>query len=132
VKKRARSAHEDEKNIQRELLPAWGNMKANNIRRRDVIALVDGIASRAPIQANRVLAVISTIFNFAIAKEIVEVNPAFRVPKPSSERARERFLDDQEIRAVWKAIEQEGSQNAAMFKLLLLSGQRRDEVMAMR
>lgn len=132
VKKKPRSAREDEKNINRKLLPAWGTNKANNIKRRDVIALVDGIGKRAPIQANRILALISKIFNFAIAKEIVEINPAVRVVKPSSERIRERFLNDEEIRAVWRAFEREGSQNSALFKLFLLTGQRRDEVMGMR
>jgi integrase len=97
-----------------------------------VIAKVDGIAKRAPIQANRILALISKIFNFALSKEIVEVNPATRVVKPSSERTRERFLNDEEIKAVWRAFENEGSQNAALFKLLLLTTQRRDEVMRMR
>jgi integrase len=97
-----------------------------------VIAKVDGIAKRAPIQANRILALISKIFNFALSKEIVEVNPATRVVKPSSERTRERFLNDEEINAVWRAFENEGSQNAALFKLLLLTAQRRDEVMCMR
>jgi integrase len=132
VKKKRRSALEDEKNINRELLPVWGSRKASSIKRRDVIALVDGIGRRAPIQANRILALISKIFNFAIAKEVVEVNPATRVVKPSSERTRERFLNDDEIKKVWQAFEREGLQNASLFKLLLLTGQRRDEVMGMR
>jgi integrase len=132
VKKKLRSALEDEKNINRELLPVWGSRKVSSIKRRDVIALVDGIAKRAPIQANRVLALVSKIFNFAIAKEIVEVNPATRVVKPSSERTRERFLNDDEIKKVWQAFDREGPQNASLFKLLLLTGQRRDEVMGMR
>jgi integrase len=132
MKKKPRSAREDEKNIHRELLPAWGSNKAKNIKRRDVIALIDGIAARAPIQANRVLALVSKIFNFGLSKEIVELNPAARVVKPSPERRRDRVLNDEEIKAVWRAFEQEPPQTCALFKILLLTGQRAGEVMGMR
>ena len=46
AKKRPRSVKEDERNIQRELLSAWGERKASDISRKDVIALIDRIAER--------------------------------------------------------------------------------------
>jgi integrase len=132
-KKRASSVHEDEKMLRRELLPIWGARKAGDITRRDVIALVDGIAARgAGIAANRTLALASKIFNFAVSKEVIDVNPAYRVPKPGREQARTRTLRDEEISAVWHALEDEPRDIAALFKVLLLTGQRRGEVVGMR
>lgn len=130
--KRPASMHEDEKMLGRELLPAWGARKAGDISRREVIALVDGIAARAPIAANRVLSLASKIFNFAVSKEMVELNPAYRVPKPGKEQQRSRTLSDDEIVVVWRALEGETRDMAALFKVLLLTGQRRGEVLAMR
>lgn len=130
--KKASSIREDEKLLKRELRPAWGARKARDIRRSDVIALVDGIAERAPISANRVLSLASKIFNFAVSKEVIQDNPAFRIPKPGKEQARDRVLDDDEIVAVWRAAETESPTVTVLFKLLLLTGQRKGEVIGMR
>lgn len=128
-----KTAAEDERIINRELLPEWRSRKASDISRRDVIALTDAIALHAKVQANRVLALISRIFNFGIAKEIVETNPAYRLPKPGgAESERERVLNEDEIQAVWQSVEKEPFKTAALFKLLLLTAQRRGEVSGMR
>jgi integrase len=130
--KKPSSMREDERNIGKELRPVWGVRKANEIQRRDVIALVDGIAARgAEIHANRILALVSKIFNFAISKEIVETNPTHLVTKPGKECRRDRVLNPAEIRAAWESIEAESATTAALFKLLLLTGQRPGEVRGM-
>lgn len=131
-KKKESSRREDERILRHDVLPVWGGRKAGDIVRRDVIALVDGIADRgAEVHANRVLALISKIFNFALAKEVVEANPAHLVPKPTKERHRDRVLKEGEIRAAWTAFEGEMPVVASLFKMLLLTGQRRSEVAAM-
>jgi integrase len=130
--KKPGSVREDERNVGKDLLPMWGTRKANEIQRRDVIALVDGIAARgAKIHANRVLALISKIFNFAISKEIVDTNPARGVMKPGKENRRDRVLLPEEICAIWELIEAEGQDTKDLFKLLLLTGQRPGEVRGM-
>jgi integrase len=132
VHKKASSVYEDEKILRRALLPAWGKRKAADIKRRDVIALVDGIATRAPIAANRTLSLASKIFNFALSKEIIAASPAYRIPKPGKEQTRERALSDDEIERFSKAIQGETADIAALFELLLRTGQRRSEVVEMR
>jgi hypothetical protein len=80
---RKRSAHEDERTLRKEVLPAWGSRKAKDIRRRDVITLLDEIVDRgSPIQANRTLAVIRKMFNFAISRDIVDATPVAMVRAP--------------------------------------------------
>jgi integrase len=129
--KKASSAYEDEKMLKRELRPAWGIRKVQDIQRRDVIELVENIAGRAPISANRVLSLASKVFNFAVSKGVIEVNPAYRITKPGREQAHDRVLSDDEIVAVWYALDHESPIISALFKVLLLSGQRRAEVLGM-
>ena len=54
---RKRSAGEDDRILNKEIVPRWGTRKAKDIKRRDIITLLDSIVERgAPIQANRTLA----------------------------------------------------------------------------
>jgi integrase len=131
--KKESSKNEDERVINHDLLPAWEHHEAGVISRRDVRELVDRVYARgAKVQANRVLALISKLFNFAIDKDIVAINPAYKVKKPlQHEERRGRVLDVGEIRSIWKALETEPAVTAAMFKVLLLTGQRRGEVRGM-
>ena len=91
--------------ITNELLPKWRSLRASEIRRRDVRALVEGIAERpAPIAANRIRALISKIFNFGISREMVEFNPCSQLEQPASERSRDRVLTDAEICTFWTML----------------------------
>jgi integrase len=129
-----RSWPEDERIIDRELLPAWKFRKAGETRRADVIALLDGIVERgAPVMANRVKALVSKIFNFAIRRGIVEANPAHGVGSPGgAEHQRDRVLSEEEIRKVWKALESESPKTRAIFRMALLTAQRRSEITGMQ
>ena len=115
-----------------DLLPAWKDRKLPAIGRRDVIALLDEIVARgAPIHANRVLALCSTIFNFAIGRDLTEHNPAHKVPRPALERSRERRLSDDEVRRLWLALEPEPLKIQAVYKLALLTAARRSEILGL-
>jgi len=133
AKREKRSWRKDLQILEKDLLPRFGKRKAKDITRRDIIAMLDEIVERgAPIQANRTLEVVRKLFNWAIGRDIVQVNPCHRLPKPSSENRSDRVLTAAEIRAVWKATEAEAPLTAAIFKLRLLTAQRGAEVLAMR
>jgi integrase len=128
---RKRSAHEDERQLRKDVLPAWGKRKAKDITRRDVIALLDGIAERgSPIQANRTLAVVRKMFNFAISRDILDATPVAMVKAPAKENQRDRVLSADEIRAFWQGLDtapmSEGVKLA--LKLQLVTAQRPGEV----
>jgi integrase len=123
----------DERIINVELSPIFGRHKVKDVRRRDVISLLDGIVDRgSPIMANRTLELIRKIFNFAISRDIAEFNPCQGVGKPSAETRRERVLDAGEIRRFWEALDQEPLTVASAFRLLLLTAQRKSEVLRLR
>lgn len=133
AKLKKRSWKDDERNLRVDLLPAWQDLPAHEIGRRDVAELLDGIVERgAPILANRVKALISKIFNVGIGRGLVESNPAFAVAMPSRENQRDRVLNEVEIRALWRAFECEHSIMGGTFKMRLLTAQRGDEVLRMR
>ena len=133
AKKRKRSWFKDRQALDRDLLPRFRHRKAANIKRREVIALLEEIADRgAPVGANRTLEIIRRIYNWGIEQEIVTVNPCQRISKPGTERKRDRVLSDDEIRAVWTALEGETPRMRDLFRLRLLTAQRPGEVSRMR
>ncbi len=132
AKRHKRSWQEDERKIDVELLPHWRTRKVKDISRRDVRALVDAIAERAPITANRTLALIRKMFNFAIGKDWIEGNVAALIEKPGAEHSRERVLNDEEIRLVWAACDAERPAMCALMRLRLLTAQRGGELGQLR
>jgi integrase len=130
---RPRTAAGTERLLRRHVLPRWRNQPASSISRRDVLDLLDRIVEGgAPIVANRTLAATRKMFNWAVSRDILPFSPCTGVKAPSEERSRDRTLSDSELRDVWKAVDQMGGPYAASVKLLLLTGQRRDEVAGMR
>jgi integrase len=133
AKEHKKSWKEDRRILKKDLLPAWRNLPAAEIRRRDVAQLLDRIMARsAPIMANRTRALISKIFAFALSRDVAEVNPVGGLPRPGEERRRERVLSEEEIRTLWGIWEAEDSISSAAFRMLLLTAQRKQEVLAMR
>jgi integrase len=128
---RKRSADEDERSLRKEVEPAWGRRKAKDITRRDVITLLDGIVERgSPIQANRTLAVIRKMFNFAIGRDIVDATPVAMVKAPAKENQRDRILSADEIRTFWNGVDK-ASMNTGIklsLKLQLATAQRKGEI----
>jgi integrase len=110
------------------LVTRWGTRKAKEITRRDVRDLLDEIGARAPIMANRVLALVRKMFSFGIERDWLTANPCQMVKRVAPERQRDRVLSEDEIRAFWKALDEEQAKIAALFRLRLLTAQRGGEV----
>jgi integrase len=127
-----RTAREMQRKIDKELIPAWGDRPISEIGRSDVKALLRAKARSSPISANRLLALISKIFTWALDEEIVQASPAVRLKPPAEERERERALTPEELRILWRALDRTRYPFGPVYKLLLLTGQRRGEVAGMR
>ncbi len=127
-----RSAAEIRRMFEREVTPRWKGRMVTEITKRDIIELVDGVADRgAKVQANRVLANVRRFFNWCVERDLLVSPPTFKVKGAVSEKtiARDRALTGLEIRAVWNACGELGYPFASAFRLLLLTGQRREEVL---
>ncbi|HEX9743656.1 MAG TPA: integrase arm-type DNA-binding domain-containing protein [Nitrospiraceae bacterium] len=130
---REASWRETERLLKKDVLPAWQGRSVHEIARRDVIDLLDAITDRgAPVVANRVLAAIRRMFGWAVERGILETSPCAGLKAPAAERSRDRVLSDQEIKLLWRACEEIGWPFGPLVQLLLLTGQRRDEVAELR
>jgi len=115
------------------VLPRWRNRLLRDITRRDVLDLLDRVVDAGtPIAANRTFAAIRKLFNWCVARDIIAVSPCTGVKRPSAERSRDRVLSDEELRNVWRAVDQLGYPFGTLIQLLVLTGQRRGEVAGMR
>ena len=130
---RKRSWKEDRRLLTHAVLPIWRHQAARDIQRADARALVQAVATRgAPIAANRLRALLHTLFGFAVAHEIVEVNPITHVPRPGIERRRDRVLTADEMRTFWSSLDDEPPPMAAALRLRLVTAQRGGEIHDMR
>ncbi len=111
---------------------AWADIPMAKIARRDVLDALDTIVSRgAETMANRSLAYLKILFGWAVERGIIDANPAAAIKKPGTEHSRDRVLSDEELRAIWRATEGD-SQFDGIVRLLMLTGQRLNEVAQMR
>jgi integrase len=85
-----------------------------------------------PIAANRTLAAVRSLFNFAVRRGIIDATPVSLVQGPGEENRRDRTLTADEIRVVWAAAERLGYPFGSFFQIALITGQRRSEVAGMR
>ncbi len=127
-----RTADQDEAILNREIRPRWGNRIATDIGRRDVIAVLDEIVARgAPVAANRTLGIVRRMFSWAVSRDRLPASPCVAVERPVKEIARDRALTPGEIKLFWTGLDNTaiGPVLRHALKLLLVSGQRRSEVL---
>ncbi len=111
----------------------WTNRAIRDISRREVRDLLDGIVDRgSPVMANRLFAYIRKVFNWAVDREIITESPCRGLKKPSEERSRDRVLTDGELVEFWNAADALGYPFGPLYRLALLTAQRRGEVAAAR
>jgi integrase len=137
AKQNKRSWRDDERIAKAELLPWWRHRKAKDITRRDVREVLDTIVDRkAPVMANRTLALARKVFNFGLERDLVENNPCHKVKPPSREQSRDRVLSDDEICVFWSALDSEEQAGryliAAFYRIRLLTAQRGREAIRMK
>ncbi len=128
------------------LSPAWTNLKPTSktrylsllahvqslakldvtaIRRRHVLQLRDQFAAEAPATANGLVSLLSIILGFAVEREYVETNVAFKIPKPKLGR-HSRWSDAQI--AFFLEHARKGARRAGL--LAMETGQRRGDLLA--
>jgi integrase len=129
-RRKKRSADGDDRNLNLHVLPKWKTRQIDDIRRADVIELIEGIvAAGKPVLANRVQSLISSIFSFALDADLLSANPCARLRKRGEETAGTRILSDQEIRLFWRrSLLSPVSRGAGLaMRLQLLTGARPSE-----
>ncbi len=138
LKKKASSRLEDERLLKKCVLSKLGSMPVTSIGREDVYRLHHSLA-KTPVQANRVLALISTLMSFAErwGMRPQGTNPAKYVER-FKERHRERIVEGRErarLAEVLDRVEQEKTEPIEAvhaIRLLILTGCRRGEILTLK
>ena len=136
AKRFKKSWAKDEQILNREVVPAWGNRKAEDIVKRDIIKLLEVIVDRgAPIMANNTFATIRKMFNWAVEQDILQHTPCFGVKLPAPKQSRERALSEEEVKIFWQSLERAdlnmSDKTIRALKLILCTAQRPGEVIGM-
>jgi integrase len=132
-KPKKRTWAEDQRILNTYFKPAWGDIPITEIKRSDVAGVLDDIEARGFYMANRSLAVLRKLFNWAMDERgIVETSPIGRKMTRGKETERKRALSDDEVRAIWRSAETVGGLNGAAVKMLILTGQRNKVVAGMK
>jgi integrase len=130
---RLRSRRDIESRIRCHIIPRLGHKQIGEITRADVVEFLDGLERKLGLrhQVNRCRETLRAIFAFAIEREQIAVNPILGVAKRKVETPRDRTLNDDELTAIWHAIEKLPDLQRAYFRVVLLTGARRNEVREM-
>jgi integrase len=120
--------------INKELLPLWGKRVCSSIRPQDVDSLLKRIGGvkRKPTMANRVRALCSRIFAFALERGIVTENPVLRTERFSPRSSGYKALTIEESRKVWEFLSHQQDPPFIALSLILLTGQLPSRVMSMK
>ena len=96
-------AREAERLLKVEVVPKLGAKRLGDVSRADIHGLLDGIVDRrgTPYTANRALAVLRRMCNWAIERGLIANSPVEKIKPHDGEAERERVLTDDEIRLAW-------------------------------
>jgi integrase len=132
TRKRAGTAADYKRMIRSHIAPALKNLKVADVTHDDVVRLHDRITKAGhPYRANRVIAVLSKMFSLSIRWGYRETNPCKGIER-NYEAKRKRYLSGDELKGLIKALSKHPDQSTAdIFRLLLLTGARRGEVLTM-
>jgi integrase len=127
-----RRGRDAELHIRRLLLPRWGSRPVTEITRGDVKAVIQEVKQATPVMAHALFGTIRRLFNWAI--EVgdygLEQSPCDHLKAKSLIGAlepRDRILNDDELRAFWRACDQMDYPHGMLAKVLLLTGTRHME-----
>lgn len=127
----------DERRVRKYILPALGHLKVEEVTREQVGALYRRVGAKTPTAANRLLAVLSMMFNLASEWGVVSEN--FRNPARMRkrykyrEKRRDRPVTTEELPRLLKAIDAEPDPWVqGILQLFLLTGLRKGELLHAR
>ncbi len=132
--KKLRTIAERQKTLHRLVYPVLGLKQVDDIRRSDIARLLDRIEdNNGAVMADHTLSYLRRVLNWHATR-----SDEFRTPitrgmartKPA-ERARDRILTDDEIRAVWSAAGEMQNAFGPLVRFILLTATRRDEAAEM-
>lgn len=88
------------------------------------------VKDSGPVSADRARAALSGFFSWAMREGLAESNPVIATNRPAEVKSRDRVLTTAELAEIWNACREDNF--GRIVRLLMLTGQRREEVGAMQ
>ncbi len=133
AKQKNRSWKEVERVFNYYIIPKIGDRPLPSITPADIHDVLDALMDAGhPYMANRVFAHTRKFFNWCSERHWITDPPTKNMSRPAHEETRDRILDSGEIRRLWQGCDGLGWPFGPHFKLLLVTGQRRNEVAGMK
>jgi integrase len=147
---RLRGAKAMSATIRQELVARWDTTPITEITRRDVVGMLEEIhdgkvrgtrkgrkKAGGRYAAHHAFAYTSKLFNWAVARDLyrLPLSPCDRIKVREiigAAEPRQRVLNDNELHHVWHAAAREGYPFGTLVQLLLITGQRLNEVAGKR
>lgn len=136
-KEHQKSWRQTERIFEKHIIAHIGDLPLQDLTRARVLELMDDLTGEGlTVQVNRVVSQIKAFCNWAVEdREWIDVNPVASInrgkKKRFKENSRDRFLSPDEINSIWVATEDYSQTARSFVRMLMLTGQRRDEVRLM-
>jgi integrase len=118
--------------VERQLTNDWAPLAATAIKavtRQSIVDVIDDIAvNQGRVAADRARTALGGLFAWAIDSGYADATPVLHIKSRAMKGARNRTLTPEELKEVWLAADAIGGDYAVIVKMLVLSGQRRDEI----
>jgi integrase len=136
-KKHQRTWERTERLFEKWIIPALGDKLIVELNRNDVLDFLHGLEEAGlTVQQNRLLSQVKACLSWCVeGPQYLPANPVatlYRRKRRVPESSRERVLNPDEIKAVWQAAEGRTDPSRGLVKILVLLGQRRDEIRLMQ
>lgn len=128
---RARTYANVESNLRRYALPVLRKRALPTITRADITTVFDALPKDKPALPRNLFAHLRKLFAWAVERGDIGRSPFEGLRSPPAVASRERVLTDEEVKLVWSAAGTLGFPFGPMVRMLIATGQRRDEVAAM-
>ena len=122
---------ETRRRVEQDAHPFFGSQPVATITRGQIAALIDKTGARSKSAGRLLFAALRPLFAWALERGAIEQNPIVGLSGPEPLQARDRVLSEAEIKAFWTAAGDLSWPFENIFKLLLLTAQRREEVAGM-
>jgi integrase len=112
--------------------PVLGSKPLPKLAKSDITEVLDRLPASKPALRRNVYAVLRRLLRWAVGRGDIERSPLEGFEAPATVASRERVLTDEELALVWNASKGLGYPFGPMFRLLILTGQRREEVAGLK
>ena len=118
--------------LTRDAYPAFGSRPISSITKQEIRAQLDLLGRRAPSAKRKLYAALSPLFKWAAERDTPAINPMAGISAPAPAEKRKHVLNKDELKALWLVAGDLPYPFGPLYRLLILTGQRREEVAGMR